>query len=241
MIRTSNRSLVVCLAATLAPCSFADASQVGVIEDFQGAVPTWGVEQQYGIGAAVVQADGGPAGAGDAFLVYTSSGSGRGGARMVLPADIFAGPAWGGDYVGAGVTGLTADVANPGDTPLSLRLAVSAASASYVSTEPVVIPAGADWMSVAFQLDQALFTNLTLNEAQWPLSRVLGAVDDIRLLTSDSLPTLGNPYPQGDLVAAQIAVDNIRLVPEPGASALALLAALWGGGARRRSLMASRL
>ncbi|MEQ8846304.1 hypothetical protein [Botrimarina sp.] len=224
ILDTARRSWRLALTLT-ATCGLAPAATPGLLEDFEGVPASWGVEQQYALGLAEVVPDGGPLGAGDGYLVYESTGVGRGGARMTLPADTFGAPDWAGDYAGSGVTGVSADVRNPGDTPLSLRLAVSSSGASYTTTTPVVIPAGSEWLSVALVFEDSAFTNLTGNEGDWPLSRVLGAVEDIRFLSSEDLPTLGNPYPRGDVIAATIAVDNVLLTPEPSSCLLLSLAA----------------
>jgi hypothetical protein len=96
--------------------------------------------------------DGGPAGEGDAFLLLRSLGGDGPGSR--LTAQNFA--HWTGDYLGAQVAGISADVRNFGDTDVAMRLLILQLGPMgpvnmAISTAPVNIAAGAPWTNYFFR------------------------------------------------------------------------------------------
>jgi len=150
-------------------------------------------------------ADGGPAGAGDGFLLLGSSGvQGPGGKLVAL-----AGSQWLGDYLAAGVSGIDMDLRNLGSTDLSLRLLLGGAgNVNVISLTPVPLAAGGGWTHVHFDLSPAALTAGALP--------VLGGVIQLRIFHApDAL------FP-GPNIEAQLGVDNISAVPEPGRMALLL-------------------
>lgn len=163
----------------------------------------------------VVQPDGGPAGAGDAFLLVGSSGQAGPGGRLV----VFNQLQWAGDYPGAGVTGISMDLNNFGGTDLSLRLLLEGAAGPLaLSAAPVLLPAGSGWTPVRFDLTAAGLT----------ATAGLEAVTQLRLFHGSAAV-----FP-GEAIAATLGLDNITAVPEPAAGWLwagGLLAVAW----RRRS------
>lgn len=197
-------------AAVLAACALAGAPSAGAITLGQSDTFEDGSLQGWGNGpgnAAPPQniASGGPAGSGDAYLLTTASGTAGPGGRLVL----ISGPAWGGNYPLAGVTGLAVDLYNIGSTDLVLRLLVEGpVGASAYSTVPVVLGAGSGWTHVTFSTLPAAFTGQAVP--------ALAAATQLRLFHS----TGGFP---GDAIAAVLAVDNVSAVPEAGSAALLLL------------------
>lgn len=146
-------------------------------------------------------ADGGPAGAGDGYLLATALGGSGPGSRLV----VIGGPQWAGDYAAAGVDAITMDLRNFGSADLSVRLALFGGGGAGVSVTPVLLPAGGDWQSVSFSLaPSALAGNLP----------GLGAIAELRIFNG------GLAQFPGDAMAGRLGIDNIAAVPEPAPAAL---------------------
>lgn len=158
----------------------------------------------------VAVASGGPAGAGDGYLLMQSNGGVAGG-RLVT----FGSAEWHGDYVAAGVTAITMSVNNLGTTDLSLRLWLS----GPFSTVPIAVPAGSGWQTVVFPTTPDALSNVTagLNVNQLRLYHSLAAVS----------PT------SADVIVSQLGIDNVAAVPEPS-SAWLLLSGLFLAALRLR-------
>jgi hypothetical protein len=163
-------------------------------------------------------ASGGPAGAGDNYLLLTASGvSGPGGKLVAWPGADFRG-----DYPGSGVTALAMDLNNFGPTTLSLRLYLDGPLGSTaVSTQAIVLAPGSGWTSVAFPMTASAFDG--------PAALVLGNVSQLRLYHG-----LFADYP-GQNIAASLGVDNVTAVPEPA------LAWMLGAGLAALALMRRRI
>lgn len=200
----------------------AGAVTLGQIDTFQG-----GTTAGWSSGAAnptppVVQASGGPAGSGDAYLLFIASGIPGPGGKLVG----FSGPQWAGDYGAAGITAIAMDLDNLGNTALSLRLWLDGPlGASAVSTHAVTVPAGSGWVHVQFSLLPGALSGQT--------AAALANLADFRLYHA----TTAN-FP-GENIAAVLGVDNISAVPETGSAwalgaGLALLAGLRARRRRRR-------
>src|SRR5204862_1256359 len=111
----------------------ARAVDFGQIDDFQdGTAMAWD-EGIVSPNRPTNVANGGPAGAGDAYLRNVSTGGvGGSGSRQVM----FNRSQWTGDFGAAGVTRIEGDLANFGTTPLSIRVALKGPMGSwYVSTD----------------------------------------------------------------------------------------------------------
>jgi hypothetical protein len=181
------------------------------------------------------QPDGGPAGAGDAYLQLVSTGVPGPGSRL----SVLNGAQWMGDYLAAGITAIAMDVNNFGPDDLVLRLlfetfgpAPGPPTDLAVTVADVVVPAGSGWVPVVFDLSAANLSALagTVNGA-------LGDVSVLRIFHNTD-PDHPGPNVGPPLVAATLGVDNIAAVgavPEPFSAVL-----LTGGVAayllRRRQL-----
>lgn len=150
----------------------------------------------------------------DGYLLLSSTGiSGPGGKLVAWPGDDFDG-----NYLAAGVSALAMDLNNLGPTTLSLRLYLDGPLGSTaVSKSAIVLPVGSGWTSVVFPMLPAAFDG--------PATLVLGGVSQLRLYHG-----VAASYPGGAIVA-QLGVDNVVAVPEPGmawmlAGGLAALALL---------------
>jgi hypothetical protein len=123
--------------------------------------------------------DGGPGGAGDAYLENASSGGTGAGSRMVM----FNNAQWTGDYVAAGVVALE-----------------GAGGGRYASVDPVVLPAGSGWLLVVFDLTDAGMVQV--GGAQ-TLAEVLASVTELRVLASNV------PDWNGAALVATVGMDNL--------------------------------
>lgn len=194
---------MVCTFATGAAMA---APIVGQVNDFED-----GTTQGWGVGGPSPNPpsntpDGGPGGAGDAFLRFASAGGSGAGSRLSIQNTT----QWAGDYLAAGVNGISFDIANLGTTPLQIALRIEGAGGAFSSLTPLAIPADGQWRSVSLGIDDASLTSTGPTD----LDATLG--DVFRLRIEDG---------RGALVATA-GIDNIRALPEPGSLALLSLAAL---------------
>lgn len=203
MNRTVVRSLVArglfaalgtLAIATAVPAWAVDPLQVDDFED--GTTMGW-EEGAPSPNPPVNVANGGPGGAGDAYLENASSGGTGAGSRMVM----FNNAQWTGDYVAAGVVALQADLINLGASDLPMRVAVEGAGGGrYASVDPVVLPAGSGWLLVVFDLTDAGMVQVGGSQ---PLADVLASVTELRVLASAS------PDWQGGSMVATLGMDNL--------------------------------
>jgi len=190
-----QRALVAgAVAVVAAPAA---AVSLGAVDSFESGADGWHV----GIPSPappLVMASGGPAGAGDAFLLLGSVGGSGPGNRLT----VIAGPQWAGDYAGAGVDRISLDVNNLGATPLDLRLWLQGTGgAGAVSAMAVNVAAGSGWTPISFALD----ADALLGQ---PLAALAG-VFELRLFHSGSAGFPGPP------IVASLGIDNVSAVPEP--------------------------
>jgi hypothetical protein len=143
--------------------------------------------------------DGGPGGAGDAYLENESAGGTGAGSRMVM----FNNAQWSGDYLTTGAVALEADLLNLGATELPMRVAVEGAGGGrYASLDPIVLPAGSGWQHVVFDLSDA---GMVVVGGSQTLADVLSSVVELRVLASDV------PDWNGDSMVATLGMDNLRV------------------------------
>ena len=194
------------------------AISAGQSDDFEdGTTQGWGDPA----GNSVNIASGGPAGVNDNYM-QVSSGSFGGSARLIT----FNRSQWTGNYLAAGVTGLTVDLLNSGPSLIPIRIAIregtgGAGTPGYSSTTAFSLPADGQWHTAFFSLAAGSLT--PINSPQ-PLATDLANVAEFRLLSSAAPATIG------DSISGQFGVDNITtVVPEPSSVVLIALAAagLW--------------
>ncbi len=225
------------LAATLAALSLhlvpANAVSVGQLDDFEdGTTQNWIVGL---LGAPhpappVNVPSGGPDGGDDAYLQITSIGTDGPGSKLAVVNLV----QWAGDYASAGVSGISADVRNFGQTEVALRLFLenprSGPPTDTAITGAVILPPGSGWMSVVFSLAPG-----DLSVLQGDLATLLADVTALRFFHG------GADTFTGESLVAQVGIDNVlalgvRRVPEPGTLALLSLGLLGAVMLRRRNL-----
>jgi len=199
----------------------------GQIDDFQdGFTAGW---TNGGFAPPVVNIDtGGPAGAGDRFIEVTSTGQGGPGSRLTT----FNRSQWLGDYTGTGVTALEMDLRNPGSVTLSIRLGFKSGPFNDVGylSDAFMLPADSIWYHVVFLISPATMTAIGDPD---PFSMFFMGPGEVRII--DRVDATGF---EGDVIAAQLDIDNIRAVPEPASWILlgvgAIPVALWRHRGRGR-------
>ncbi len=197
------RRLSLFLIALLTTPALAAAVTLGQVDDFQdGTLQGW-ASGGPNPNPPIVVADQGPDGAGDWALVATANGTGGAGGRLV----IFNSDQWTGDYLAAGVIAVGLDLLNLGMNELTIRLTlrgpgfgddfstrqaavVPAAPGSYQRVVLSVLPGDLEF--VGFGDGDVLATLADVTEV-----RILHAVLPARI---------------GDIVAGQVAIDNITAV-----------------------------
>ncbi|MBT3200876.1 MAG: PEP-CTERM sorting domain-containing protein [Phycisphaerales bacterium] len=146
-------------------------------------------------------ADGGPQGAGDAFLRVVSSGIGSSGSRPV----IFNFTQWTGDYLTAGVDEIRMDLNNSGPNPLVLRLLLDGAGGQF-HTDGVALAVASGWQSATFSVAPGSL----ISDGGVDSSATMAGVTQLWIYHD---PTAGL-FP-GPKIAAEYGVDNITAFPEP--------------------------
>jgi hypothetical protein len=161
-----------------------------------------------------VVATGGPHGS-DSFLKVNSIGGSGSQSRM----NFFNASQWTGNYVAAGVTQITAEVADFGTTPLYMRIAFEDSfGTEFGSTNFDLVPADGHWYPVSFDLTPA---GLTLLQGSESAEQALTTVGILRVLSNAEMPSF-----RGDIIVGTLGLDEVAAVPEPGTTVCAVLCGL---------------
>jgi hypothetical protein len=190
-------AITVTAAALLSHNSL--AVTFGQLDDFQdGTVMGWSQGAPSPNPTSNVNT-GGPAGAGDQYLLNVSSGLFGAGGKQAM----FNRVQWTGNFNAAGVTRVRLNLANFGTNNLAIRVAVEGAAGTwYASTNPIPLPVNSGWTSQLFDLTAS---NLSLVGGGQTLSDVLDNVIEMRILSNQLIPSF-----RGDVIAGQLGVDNVR-------------------------------
>jgi hypothetical protein len=191
----------------------AGAVTIGQLDEFDVDVSGWRVSGGgMSVNGPAVVSTGGPDDPGDPYLRYATDSVNTGGRFLIINS-----AQWSGDYLSAGVTGLSAMARNEGDIELHMRLLLEGPGGAFLSPDATILPVGGDWQSVFFPLSEVIPTGGATN-----LSSTLSSVNQIRILHN---PNASFP---GPMVNAAMGIDNITAVPEPatGIWSLALLLGL---------------
>ena len=148
---------------------------------------------------------GGPQGS-DGFLEVPTTGTSGSGSRI----NFFNASQWTGNYVAAGVTKITAEIADFGTTPLYMRIAFQDAfGTEYGSTNYDLVPADGKWYTVSFDLTPG---GLTLLQGGETAEQALTTVGILRVLSNAEMPSF-----RGDVLPNVLGMDEVTAVPEPAA------------------------
>lgn len=218
------RSLLpACVLAAAAFTPGASAIVVGTVDDFQGVPP--GAQPTFswnGASPEIVAANG-PAGASDKFLRFTSTGTGTSGSHLAIKNDDLR---WVGDFQGAGVTAIRADLRNFSSQALSMRIVLFGLGARFTSSLPVSIAPNQGWTSVTFPLS---LSDVKLVYGNQSYQTVITNCNQI-MIRHDVDPASSG----GTAIAASLGIDNIRAIPAPGAGAVIGAGVMFMGRRRRR-------
>ena len=200
---------------------------VGQNDDFEdGTTQFWG---NGGAGAPPVENidTGGPGGVNDNFMQITSIGGGGAGRFLVA----FNQTQWIGNYIAAGVISIEMDLRNQSSVNLSIRLAFKETgnfgSPGYLSSTAAILAPGSGWQHFVFTINIGSMI-------------AIGGPADFNTFFSTGngemriINEVGTTNLNGDVIAAQLGVDNIHAVPEPSTSLIGALGLLVFVAAFRR-------
>jgi hypothetical protein len=142
---------------------------------------------------------GGPTGTDDNYLKVTSNGGSGSGSKLVVMNST----QWIGDYITAGVTSVSMNIKNFGETTLNMRIVLEGPGGNFWSVNPLVVAASSDWQLISFSVQAANLTGGT------NVNSTLSGVTEVRILHSAA----GGA--KGEAVVAQIGLDNITAVSQP--------------------------
>jgi hypothetical protein len=185
------------------------AVEPGQVDDFQDLTPQGWSHGTLSPNPPFVVADGGPAGAADAYLVIPATGVFGPGGRLAA----YNRTRWIGDYRTAEIVGVRAALRNPGTSALSVRVGIQSTGSRHVSTTPVSVPADGAWHTAEFDLRE-----MTLAEGSGSLDDALGDVQELRILAATGASWTG------DMIDADLEVDDIEALGK----AVPVEARTWG-------------
>jgi hypothetical protein len=183
------------------------AVTIGQTDDFQdGTLQNWANGPE-GPPPLMNIPNGGPGGAGDHYLQITSLGGGGPGSRLTA----FNRDQWLGDYISAGVNGIDMDLLNTSAVTLSIRIAfkqdISFGAPGYLS-QAFILPPDSAWHHALFSITPGAMIAVGGPE---PFNTFFTHPGELRIINEAGTSNLN-----GDPVVAQLGVDNIHAVPEPG-------------------------
>ena len=198
------------------------------LDDFSAGTVGWevGVASNDPPTTADTGLSGGP------FLSYSSSGTSGADSRMIMWNDA----QWAGDYVGAGIVGISFDALSTDSDPVDFRFAFNGPGGWFVTPSIRIddFAAGPDLGGFFLPIAEADLTHVTGGSGNYLAT--MSDVSRMEMLSATDLPTIGNvpEVLRGDVINSTLLVDNIRAIPEPGSVALAFLAGLALAARRRR-------
>jgi hypothetical protein len=190
------------LAAVLGWAGTASAVALNQVDDFEdGTTRGWSSGTGGSPNPPANVPDGGPQGAGDAFLRVRGSGQplAAGGKPTVFNT-----AQWAGNYSAAGVSRISADVRNTGPTQVDLRLQLTSTLGTHFVTAPVMVPSGSNWVRATWSVAAA---NLIPADAvPGDPAQTLANVAELRVFHGPD-PTVSTEAPA---ILAEYGLDNIR-------------------------------
>jgi len=191
-----GRATLLCLAGGSVALAVLAVS-AGQLDDFQdGTTMGWQHGTESPLPPTVVP-DGGPLGAGDAYLAVASLGGLGPGSRLA----VLNRAQWTGDFGAEGLGAITAHFANldTAATPeLSMRLGIDDGLSQCV-TDPALSLTASAWTELTFDLD-----SLVLLSGPGPCDDTLLDVFETRFLSAAATTYAGDP------IVALLGIDNVR-------------------------------
>ncbi len=231
------KTVICCGAAVWLGCAWAAFGNpvIGQTDTFQdGTAGTWqGGGQLTHPNASSVITDGGPTGAGDHFLEINSSINDPNAAPRLLAISSIPATEWTGDFIDAGVTGVSMDLMNPNSIALTMRVAfrdgTTNSSPAYVTNNANAfsLPADGKWYHVTFQLDASQMSTVG---SPGDFTAFLKSVQEFRIVDSATATYMGDQFTSNTFFG----VDNITAIPEPSGLLLGAVALMGLGAVARR-------
>lgn len=186
----------------------------GQINDFEdGTTQGWLIGRSGNPNRPVNITSGGPTGAGDGYLRMRSGGGNGAGSKLAAYNE----SQWIGDFLSAGITSVSADLKNFGNTPLNIRLQLENPNETrFLSIESFSLPVGSGWQSAIFGLGA---DDLVRVQGTAGLDTVLGNVAKLWIFHNGAAD-----FPPSGIVA-ELGVDNLTAVPEPSTILMCLIGA----------------
>jgi hypothetical protein len=218
--------LIVALGV-IALAAPARAISIGQIDDFEDdllPLENWANGGAPGV-PPVVRNTGGPGGAGDHFMQIASDGVGVGQFLTVFNRS-----QWLGDYIVSGVTAIEMDLRNQSGVNLNIRIAfrtdTSFGAPGYLSAS-VFLAAGSGWQHAVFSITPG--TMIPVGGPAAFNTFFANGFGEMRIINE-----VGTGNLNGDVITAQLGIDNIRAVPEPRTVLLMAMGLLGLRAIRRR-------
>lgn len=181
------------LALALAS-SFAQAQLPWPLDTFEDTTS----RDWFGAAPSYVE-DGGPKGAGDAWLRLESDGSAFSGGKM---AGFCSATRWTGNYLASNLLGVSCNLRNPSDKVLDMRVVVFSGSGQrWTSKTAFRLQPFQGWTKVTFRIRQA---DLTRVQGTFTYPQLMSAVSQVMLRHDPEPPSAG-----GVSIAAVLGVDNV--------------------------------
>jgi hypothetical protein len=221
-----TRFAAIAALVIIALASPAHAISNGQLDDFQdGTLKNWANGGAPGVPPVLNIATDGPTGAGDRYLQISADGSGPGSFLTVFNRS-----QWLGDYILSGVTAIEMDLRNQSGVNLNIRIAfrtdASFGAPGYLSAA-AFLPAGSGWQHAVFSITPG--TMIPVGGPAPFNTFFANNFGEMRIINE-----VGTGNLNGDVITAQLGIDNIRAVPEPRTVLLMAMGLLGLRAIRRR-------
>lgn len=208
------RSLALAAAFLMVAATAAPALGVafGQTDPFSGgSLMDWGGGTGGGGPSPVNVATGGPAGAGDGYLLIETDGFHLGTRNNVQ---------WAGDYAASGVTRIEVDLRSFGPDDVEMRLLLFGPGGGWATTDMAPVPTGGAWTHYVFDVAAADLVYVADSGGSGTVAETLSGVTQLLLRNDTTIPTAVGQHPPH--ITAQVGIDNLQAAPEPGTLLLCL-------------------